>query len=123
VGLLRGSGDRVGDRLRGRRGFDPVARGVPGSRERGELHGGLDTVRAVADRGVLHAGGVASDARHAQVRAPAEPRARIPVEVEPEAVAVEVGAELDALLPREVAAEQVPQALLPARETDGLVSL
>src|SRR5207244_5966932 len=84
---------------------------------------GRNAVRAAADRGVLHAGGIAGDARHAQARAPAEPRAHVAVEVEPQAVAVEVRAELDPLLPGEVAAEQVAQAWLAARETYGLVGL
>src|SRR5207248_10941768 len=88
-----------------------------------ELHRSLDAVGAVAERAVIYAGGVARDARHAQARAPAEPAARVAVEVEADTVTVEVRADLDALLSREVAADQIAQLLVAARQADPLVRL
>src|SRR5207249_1227406 len=88
---------------------------VLGSRERGELHGCLEAVGAVAHRAVLHPGGVARNPRQAQTRAPAEPAARVAVEVEAHTVTVEVRAEHDAFLPREIAAEPIAQLLPPTR--------
>src|SRR5205814_3700880 len=101
----------------------PSARRVLGRRERRELHSRLEAVAAVAHRAVLHPGGVARNPRQAQTRAPAEPAARVAVEVEAHTITVEVRAEHDAFLPREIAAEQVAQLLLPPRQADGLVGL
>src|SRR5205807_5706684 len=53
----------------------------------------------------------------------AEPAARLAVEIYPNAVAVEVRAELDALLPREISADQIAQLLIPTRQADPLVRL
>src|SRR5206468_7262757 len=96
---------------------------IRGRGEGCELHGRLDAVGAVAERTVFHAGGVARHARQAQAGAPAEPRARIAVDVEANAVAVEIRSDFDSLLPRKVPADQVAHLLIATREADALVRL